>query len=99
MLTEYAEVFERLRQQHPEKPYVDWVSALRDAAELVFPAVKIPRVFLDPDDVVFAECAVAGEADVLVSGDKQHVQATGNVRGIPIMSPARFLGSLKTTGR
>lgn len=42
MLTEYAEVFERLRQRYPDKPRVDWVSALRDDAELVFPAIRIP---------------------------------------------------------
>ncbi len=95
ILTEYAEVFERPRQRYPDKPCVDWVAALRDDAELVFPAVKIPDAFEDPDDAVFAECAVAGEADCLVSGDQEHVQATGNVRGIPVLSPARFLEVLK----
>jgi putative PIN family toxin of toxin-antitoxin system len=91
ILAEYTEVFERLRQRYPDQPCVDWVAALRDDAELVFPAVKIPDAFEDLDDVVFAECAVAGEADCLVSGDKEHVQAAGDVRGIPVLSPARFL--------
>ncbi|MCC7376520.1 MAG: putative toxin-antitoxin system toxin component, PIN family [Verrucomicrobiales bacterium] len=91
MLAEYADVLERLRQRYPDKPWVDWVSALRDAAELVFPALQIPDAFADPDDAIFAECAVAGEADFLVSGDKAHVQAAAAVRGIPILSPARFL--------
>lgn len=91
MLAEYAEVLERLRQRYPEKPFVDWVAALRDDAELVFPAVRMPQAFEDPDDVVFAECAVAGVADALVSGDKEHVQAVGSVRGIPVLSPSRFM--------
>ncbi|MCW5557336.1 MAG: putative toxin-antitoxin system toxin component, PIN family [Verrucomicrobiae bacterium] len=91
LLTEYVEVFERLQQRYPDKRYVDWVSALRDAADLVFPALKIPDAFPDPDDAILAECAVAGEADYLVSGDKEHVQAAGEVRGIPMLSPVRFL--------
>jgi putative PIN family toxin of toxin-antitoxin system len=91
ILAEYVDVLERLRQRYPDKPWVDWVSALRDAAELVFPALQIPDAFVDPDDAIFAECAVAGEADCLVSGDKAHLQAAASVRGIPILSPARFL--------
>jgi predicted nucleic acid-binding protein len=98
MLTEYAEVFERLRQRYPDKACVDWVSALRDDAELVFPALKIPDAFEDPDDAIFAETAVAGEADYLVSGDKGHVQAVGEVRGIPVVSPPRFLEVLNAAG-
>lgn len=99
ILAEYAEVFERLRQRHPERAYVDWVSALRDDAELVFPAMKLPDAFEDPDDAILAECAVAGEADHLVSGDKEHVQAAGDVRGIPVLSPVRFLEVLGSTSR
>lgn len=95
ILAEYAEVFERLRQRYPDKPCVDWVAALRDDAELVFPAVKIPDAFEDVDDLIFAECAVAGEADYLVSGDQEHVQAAGDVCGIPVLSPARFLEVLR----
>ena len=95
ILTEYVEVFERLRQRYPDKPCVDWVAALRDDAELVFPAVRISDAFEDPGDAIFAECAVAGEATYLVSGDKQHVQTRGEVRGIAVLSPSRFLEVLK----
>ena len=31
------------------------------------------------------------DTNVVVSGDKEHVQAAGEVRGIPVVSPARFL--------
>lgn len=99
MLVEYSEVFERLRLKYPQKPCVDWVSALTDDAELIFPAVKFPNVFQDPDDAIFAEVAVAGEADCLVSGDKAHIQVVGEIRGIPVVSPMRFLEMLKTSGQ
>lgn len=95
MLAEYFEVLERLRHRYPDKPWVDWVSALRDDAELVFPAIQVPDAFDDPEDAMFAECAIAGKADYLVSGDKEHVQAAGSVRGIPVLSPARFLEAFR----
>ena len=72
---------------------------MRDDAELVFPAVRIPDAFEELDDEVFAECAVAGEADYLVSGDEEHVQVAGDFHGIPVASPARFLELLHDAGR
>jgi len=98
ILAEYADVLERLRGRYPEKPWVDWVSALRDDAELLFPAIRIPDAFADPDDAMFGECAVAGEADFIVSGDKDQVQAVVSIRGILILSPARFLELLRSKG-
>ena len=74
------------------------VSALRDDAELLFPGVRIPDPFADPDDEMLGECAVAGEADFIVSGHKAHVQAVVSIRGIPILSPARFLKLLRAKG-
>jgi predicted nucleic acid-binding protein len=40
------------------------------------------------------ECALAGEADFIVSGDKQHLLALRQFQGIPIVSPADFLRRL-----
>lgn len=95
ILTEYAETFDRLRRRYPGRPFVDWLADLQGGAELVFPAVRLPDVFTDPDDAALAECAVAGEAQYLVSGDKRHVQAVGSFRGVEIMPPAQFLELLE----
>lgn len=97
ILAEYAEVLERLRGRYPDKPWVDWISALRDDAELIFPEIRIPDAFTDPNDALFAECAVAGEADYLVSGDKVHVQSARSIRGVSILSPAQFLKLICST--
>lgn len=95
ILAEYAVIRDRLRDRYPDRAFVDWVAELRAAAELVFPAVRLPDVFDDPDDAPLAECAVAGEAAYLVSGDKRHVQAVGEFRGVLIVPPARFLTILE----
>jgi predicted nucleic acid-binding protein len=51
-------------------------------------------VFDDPDDNKFLECAVVAEADYLISGDEQHVQAVEEYRGVQIVSPREFLNEM-----
>ena len=43
------------------------------------------------------ECALAGEADYIVSGDKKHLLPLRQFRDIPIVSPAEFLRRLKNS--
>ena len=54
------------------------------------------RVSVSPDetDSRYIECAVAGEADYLVTGDKRHLLPIGEYRGIPIIEPVVFLSLL-----
>ena len=54
-----------------------------DPTEVEFPA--------DPADAKILACAVAGKADVIVTGDKKHLLPLKRYRGIPIVSPAGFL--------
>lgn len=51
------------------------------------PMVVIER---DPSDDKFLECAIAGEAEVIVSGD-DHLLALNDFRGIRILRPAAFV--------
>lgn len=44
----------------------------------------------DPDDNKFLECAIAGGADYIVSGDA-HLVEMEEYRGIQILTPAEFL--------
>jgi predicted nucleic acid-binding protein len=48
----------------------------------------------DPNDEMVLECALAAEADVIVSGDKKHLLSLREFRGIPIIPPAEFLRRL-----
>lgn len=40
------------------------------------------------------ECAVDGKADMIISGDTKHIQPLGKIKGIPILSPRKFLDSI-----
>ena len=91
LLAEYHETVAELRLDHPGRKCVEWVAALTEAAELVFPMERASGATPDPDDEMILECALAAEADYIVSGDKKHLLALGHVRGIPIVSPAEFL--------
>ncbi|HEX8228447.1 MAG TPA: putative toxin-antitoxin system toxin component, PIN family, partial [Chloroflexia bacterium] len=63
-------------------------------AIFVHPTVPIDAIASDPDDNKFLECAVAGGADYIVSGDK-HLLSLGEYEGIRILSPADFLRVLE----
>jgi len=58
-------------------------------AEVVKPKRRLRVVRRDPSDNKFLECAVAGKASVIISGDKD-LLSLGRYRQIRIQSPAQF---------
>ena len=72
ILTEYEEVVTRLAVRYPTKQPTDWLSAIKEAGHLYLPT-PLPAATGDPDDEMFIECAVAAQADYLVTGDKSHL--------------------------
>lgn len=80
----------------------EWVAEterqLRVISRLVQPTESIQAIEADPTDDRILECAVAADAEVLVSGDT-HLLSLGSFRGIPIQRVAEFLGSLENQGR
>ena len=58
---------------------------------------KLPEMSLSPDpkDNPILATAVAGEADLLVSGDKGDMLALGHVEGIPIVTARDAVGRLR----
>jgi putative PIN family toxin of toxin-antitoxin system len=94
LLAEYHETVTELRLDYPNLKCVAWVEALTESAELVFPVERAAGATPDPDDEMILECALAAEADYIVSGDKKHLLALQQFQGIPIVSPAEFLRRL-----
>ena len=94
LLAEYHETVGELRLDYPGRKCVEWVAALTESAELVFPVERATGATPDPDDEMVLECALAVEADFIVSGDKKHLLALRQFQGIPIVSPAEFLRRL-----
>ncbi|MGA3026580.1 MAG: PIN domain-containing protein [Bryobacteraceae bacterium] len=66
---------------------------LAKIAEIVVPGIRLQVVAADPDDDRILECAVAGAADLIVSGD-HHLNRLKSFRGIGIVRPVDFLRTL-----
>ena len=60
------------------------------AFHVVEPTVDLAVVDDDPDDDAVLACAVAADADYVVSGDA-HLQDLGSFRGIDVVEPATLL--------
>jgi putative PIN family toxin of toxin-antitoxin system len=94
LLAEYHEIIAELRLRYPDRPMAPWAEALTESATLVFPAERAQGATPDPDDEMVLECALAGEAHFIVSGDKRHLLSLPQFRGIPIVNPTDFLTRL-----
>lgn len=67
--------------------------ALAHVGELITPAITLAVVPNDPDDNRILECAVAGSANVIVSGDLD-LRNLGAYDGIAIVAPRDFMRML-----
>jgi putative PIN family toxin of toxin-antitoxin system len=69
------------------------VAGFAALAVLVAPANISPVVLVDPDDDAVLACAIAAQAQAIVSGDS-HILQLGQYQGIPIWTPAQLLAAL-----
>ena len=77
------------------RPYIrreeaeDLIRNLEAVSEVVTAALPSVNVSPDPDDNLILGPAIAGRADMIVSGDKKHMLSLGgHVNGIPIVTAA-----------
>jgi putative PIN family toxin of toxin-antitoxin system len=94
-----AEALRVLRDKFDRTP--EWLAhadqQLRVIAQLVEPTERLQVIEADPTDDRILECAVAADAEVLVSGDT-HLLRLGSFRGILIQRVAEFLSGLQAQG-
>ena len=78
---------ERLRPYIRREEAEDLVRNLEAVGEVV---TGLPNLNAspDPDDNPILATAIAGHADLIVSGDKKHMLALGRIHGIPIVTAA-----------
>jgi putative PIN family toxin of toxin-antitoxin system len=63
---------------------------LRRISKMVTPTEPVVAVSADPDDDKILACALAAQADAVVTGD-HHLLDLGEYRGISVMRVADFL--------
>ena len=84
LLNRYA----RIRENRDE-----FIATLSEIAIVVEPTEKLTVVREDESDNRYIECALAGNAEYLVSGDS-HLLDVAEYRGIKMVPPATFLAIL-----
>lgn len=88
VLAEYRGVLQREKFAKLAQPARATLAALRDVGESVTPVSRL-SVASDEDDNRFLECADAGKANYLVTGNKKHYPAS--FRNIQIVNARGFL--------
>lgn len=64
---------------------------LRDIAVIITPRERLQVIKKDEADNRILECAVEGDADFIISGDKKHILPLRRYKQIPIVTAAAFL--------
>jgi uncharacterized protein len=91
ILTEYLRVFAYPKFQlseHEIRPLIE--EELLPFVETIRVRRRLAVVHRDPDDDKFLECAVAGRAQYLVTGDRD-LGELGSFRGTTILTASEFL--------
>lgn len=89
-IEEYGRVLRRKRFGFRLEQIEAILAEIQSRASVVIPGQRFAAVPDDPPDNEFLDVAVEARADFLISGD-HHLLALGPFRGIPILSPTRFL--------
>jgi hypothetical protein len=76
-----------------EKERVRRLKQLVAIADVITPHITLDVIKEDPSDNRILECAVAGQADIIVSGNR-HLLKLKSYQGIPIVRPLDFLRTL-----
>jgi putative PIN family toxin of toxin-antitoxin system len=99
MLEELDRVLQypRLYRYYDEQTRIRFVALAASLGEIVDLPHEVPRICRDPDDDWIIACAVAGDADVIVSGDRDLLDLI-QVNRIPILSARQFLTLLQGEG-
>ncbi len=96
VLDEYIDVLQRVGLKD-ENEIEELLSLFAKGFNILF-TTKTPKIRAvkdDPDDDKFIECAVALQAEVIITGDKV-LKAVGEYMGIRILAPQQFLKAYKT---
>jgi len=97
ILHEYKRVGEELSYRYPEIEISPILESFAKKA-ISIPAPSLPHpVCVDSDDDKFLACAVAGNTELIISGDK-HLLDIKEFQGIKIVKPRKFVDEYLLVG-
>lgn len=89
-ISEIITVLGDFKVRMPDDAIREWIELIVEKSEIVEPTERIDIVKDDPEDNIFIEAAIAGNADYLVSQDK-HLLKLKEFREIKIVTPEEFI--------
>ena len=93
ILEEYRRVGEELAVRFTGVSLAPLLALLVMTAEIIEPPGLTEQVSRDPDDDKFIACALAGDCQCIISGDKDLLELSG-YQGIKVVAPREFLESV-----
>lgn len=91
ILGEIARILTRERKFELTKGEITkHIDIIKSNSELLMPKIRVNEITEDPADNKFLECAVAGKADYIVSGDR-HLLNLKKYENIRILNSSEFL--------
>jgi putative PIN family toxin of toxin-antitoxin system len=90
--------YPKLRRYYTQEEHKRFVALIMALSEVVNLPEAIPRICRDPDDDRVIACAVVGNADVIVTGDRDLLDLE-QVGRIAIWTARQFLEMLEKGGR
>jgi hypothetical protein len=94
-IAEIGEVLRRPRmRKHVAHDEAELIVENLASRAVVLDKVPVTPISPDPKDDPILAIAIAGEAQLIVSGDKRDMRSLGRVRGIPICSPSEAVAWL-----
>jgi hypothetical protein len=90
--------YERIQKKYAKvrENRLEFVALISDQAEWIEPKERLDVIAADESDNRYVECAVAGNAQYIVTGD-DHLLDLREYEGIAILTPAAFV-TLQETG-
>ena len=84
--------YERIQKKYAKvrENRLEYAALISDQAVWIEPVEKLDIIFADESDNRYVECAVAGHAQYIITGD-EHLLKLGAYEGIMILKPAAFV--------
>jgi len=89
ILEEYEKVIKRMESGLTPEEIQRWIEIIISHSTTIEAPLMLKVVDANPDDNKFIECAVFGNADYIISGDK-HLLDLKEYEKIKILSPSQF---------
>lgn len=91
ILSEMADVLGRPKIGFSPEQVQAALEGVKGVATMVHPKVRVDVIARENSDNRILECALAAEADVLVTGNMKDIRPLGKFRNIEILTPREFL--------